>query len=151
MTTARRLDHVAILVHDAAAAAELLGARLGLEVSHVEESAAAGARLVYLDAGNAYIQLLEPLDPDGPLMRTIEESGEGLHHLCFGVDDVAEAASGMADGHVEQPALGSGRGRVSAFVEPWKPCGVLVELTEFHHETDVVATPGWLADAGHDD
>jgi methylmalonyl-CoA/ethylmalonyl-CoA epimerase len=146
MTAVRRLDHVAILVHDAAAAADELGERLGLEVSHVEDSAAAGARLVYLDAGNAFIQLLQPLDPDGPLMRTLEEKGEGLHHICFGVDDVVEAARRISGEHIEEPKVGSGRGRVSAFVAPWKPCGVLVEVTEFEHDTDVVASPGWLAD-----
>ena len=49
-------------------------------------------RLTYLDAGNAFLQLVEPLDPASALATWLDEHGEGLHHICFGVDDVPAAA-----------------------------------------------------------
>jgi methylmalonyl-CoA/ethylmalonyl-CoA epimerase len=147
MTVLRRLDHVAITVRDTAEALGYFRDRLGLEVAHAEELASPQVRLTYLDAGNAYIQLLEPLDPDTDLAHWLEDNGEGIHHICFGVDDVLAAAERLSlDGAA--PTAGSGRGRVSAFVPGPPVHGVRIECTEFHRDEDVDRTPGWLASVG---
>jgi methylmalonyl-CoA/ethylmalonyl-CoA epimerase len=130
MTTARRLDHVAVLVRDTDAALRYFSEQLGLPVVHSEELETPSVRLTYLDAGNAFVQLVEPLDPDGELARRLDERGEGLHHLCFGAEDpVAAAATAAADGS-PPPVRGSGRGRVSSFVPGPVQHGVRVEFTE---------------------
>lgn len=144
MSVIRRLDHVAILVRDTQAALEFFTSQMGLMVIHAEESEAAGARLTYLELGNAYLQLIEPARPESALMQRLQERGEGLHHVCFGVDDVSSAASVMGNG--TPGALGSGRGRVSAFVPGSEPFGVLFECTEFVAGEDVADRAGWLAD-----
>jgi methylmalonyl-CoA/ethylmalonyl-CoA epimerase len=138
----RRLDHVAIAVRDSARAAADLAARLGLRVVHSEELERPPVRLTYLDAGNCFIQLVEPLSEDAEVAAWLDEHGEGLHHVCFGVDDVEGAVTDISGG--EPPAaLGSGRGRPSAFV-PGELHGVRVECTLFSHEDDVVGSQGWL-------
>jgi methylmalonyl-CoA/ethylmalonyl-CoA epimerase len=147
MSVLRRLDHVAIAVCDTDEALRYFRDQLGLRVAGSEELASPHVRLTYLDTGNAYIQLIEPLDADGDLARWIDERGEGLHHICFGVDDVLAAARELAvDGAA--PIEGSGRGRVSAFVPGPAVHGVRVECTEFNRQEDVEATPGWLVDDG---
>ena len=123
------VDHVAILVADTAAALAHWRDRCGFPVIHQEENAVAQARLTYLDAGNIFLQLLEPLSPDAPLGRALAEGGEGLHHLCFGTDDVLGSAAAAAVGDAPEPGLGSGRGRPSAFVPGAAPNGVRVEFT----------------------
>jgi methylmalonyl-CoA/ethylmalonyl-CoA epimerase len=143
MTVLRRLDHVAIAVRDTEDALRYFRDRLGLHVASSEELASPHVRLTYLDAGNAYVQLLEPLDPGGELARWIDEQGEGIHHICFGVDDVLAAARELA-GDGTTPTPGSGRGRVSAFVPGSPAHGVRIECTEFRREQDVDATAGWL-------
>jgi hypothetical protein len=100
-------------------------------------------RLTYLDCGNAFLQLVEPLGPDQELSRWLAENGEGLHHICFGVDDVLGAAAELASGPAT-PVQGSGRGRVSAFVPGEPPHGVRLECTEFRRADDVDGTAGWL-------
>jgi methylmalonyl-CoA/ethylmalonyl-CoA epimerase len=145
MKRLRRLDHVAVAVRDTELALRYFRDRLGLEVARSEELESPRVRLTYLDAGNVYIQLLEPLEPGEPLARWLAENGEGLHHVCFGVDDVLGAARELsADGAA--PVAGSGRGRVSAFVPGPPEHGVLVECTEFRRAEDVDRTPGWLED-----
>ena len=140
----RRLDHVAIVVRDTDDALRYFRDRLGLHVARSEELSVPPVRLTYLDAGNAYIQLVQPLDPDHELARALEERGEGLHHICFGVDDVPGVARELAAEGAPPPTLGSGRGRVSAFV-PGRPAhGVRVECTEFDLDEDVRGSPGWL-------
>lgn len=145
MTVLRRLDHVAVAVRDTDAALSHFRDRLGLEVARSEEIPAPHVRLTYLDAGNAYIQLVEPLDPELEIARFLEKHGEGLHHICFGVDDVHAAAAALAPPDVGEVHLGSGRGRVSAFVPGAAAHGVRIECTEFDRAEDVERTPGWLA------
>jgi methylmalonyl-CoA epimerase len=123
------LDHVAILVSDTDAALAHWRDRLGLTVVHEEENATAQARMTYLDAGNVFVQLLEPLSAEAPLGRALAEDGEGLHHICFGTGDVLGSAAAAATEDAPAPSLGSGRGRPSAFVPGPTPNGVRVEFT----------------------
>jgi methylmalonyl-CoA/ethylmalonyl-CoA epimerase len=143
VTLLRRLDHVAVLVRDTATALEFYSGRLGLEVSSAEELASPHVRLTYLDAGNAYIQLVEPLDSGSQLSSWLDEHGEGLHHVCFGVDDVAETVSALNDPG-SPLVLGSGRGRPSAFVTASGGNGVRIECTAFDRAEDIAAQPGFL-------
>ena len=104
-------------------------------------------RLTYLDAGNAYVQLVEPLDSGSSLAAALDEHGEGLHHICFGVDDVSQAIARLGDDGV--PAvLGSGRGRVSGFLAVADSHGVRIECTEFDRAQDVDGVTGWLSSTG---
>ena len=61
VTLLRRLDHVAVLVRDTDEALRFYSGRLGLAVASSEEIPSPHVRLTYLDAGNAYIQLVQPL------------------------------------------------------------------------------------------
>ena len=145
MTSLRRLDHVAVAVRSTDEALRYFRDRLGLRVAHSEEIPVPSVRLTYLDCGNAYIQLVEPLDESSPIAEHLREHGEGLHHICFGVDEVAYALAALAEPGAPPAKLGSGRGRVSAFLPGPARHGVRVECTEFSYEQDVESAPGWLA------
>lgn len=147
MTSLRRLDHVAVVVSDTDEALRFYRDRLGLRVASSEEIPVPHVRLTHLDAGNAYVQLVEPLGPDSPLRAWLDEHGEGLHHLCFSVDDVAAGVSDLSDDG-SPVTLGSGRSRVSSFVTTDASHGVTIELTEFVKSDDVDETPGWLDGQG---
>jgi methylmalonyl-CoA/ethylmalonyl-CoA epimerase len=146
VTPLRRLDHVAIAVEDTERALEYFAGALGLAVVSSEEIAVPRARLTYLDAGNTYVQLVQPLDADSELALWLGENGEGIHHICFGVDDVPEAVEKLSG--AQPSALGSGRGRISGFLPPPHAHGVRVECTEFDLASDVERTPGWLNGSG---
>lgn len=145
MTPIRRLDHVAVLVRDTDAALAFYRDRLGLSVHSSEVIDTPPVRLTYLDTGNAYLQLVEPLAGASALEAWLREHGEGLHHICFGVDDVPAAVRELSDPGADV-VLGSGRGRVSAFVTA-RENGVRIECTEFRREEDVEKSPGWLTSA----
>jgi methylmalonyl-CoA/ethylmalonyl-CoA epimerase len=134
VTSIRRLDHVAVVVRDTDAALRTFSDRLGLPVAHSETQDEAGVRLTYLDCGNVYLQLVEPTDPDHELARWLDEHGEGLHHICFGVDDALAAAAELAPDGAPAPVAGSGRGRLSSFVPGDPPHGVRLECTELDPE-----------------
>jgi methylmalonyl-CoA/ethylmalonyl-CoA epimerase len=140
----RRLDHVAVLVRSTDDALRFYRDHLGLAVHSSEEIPTPPVRLTYLDAGNAFVQLVEPLERDSDLAKWLEAHGEGLHHICFGVDDVAGAVSTLSEDG-SPVMLGTGRGRVSGFVTTSGGNGVRIECTEFDRALDVDGAPGWLA------
>lgn len=128
----RRLDHIAIAVRDAQQAIGYFSGVLGLTVVHTEELEVPPVTLAYLDAGNVYIQLVAPRE-ECEISRWLDEKGEGLHHLCFAVDHVPLAIDALSRGSSgSSPELGTGRGRMSGFVQNGQPFGVLLECTEFH-------------------
>jgi methylmalonyl-CoA/ethylmalonyl-CoA epimerase len=147
VTPIRRLDHVAVLVRSTEEALRFYRDRLGLRMASSEEIDSPHVRLTYLDTGNAFLQLVEPLDGDSQLARWLDEYGEGLHHICFGVDDVPEAVASLSDDGASV-TLGTGRGRVSSFVSAEGTHGVRVECTEFDRSEDVDAVSGWLDGRG---
>jgi methylmalonyl-CoA/ethylmalonyl-CoA epimerase len=146
VTPIRRLDHVAVLVRSTDDAVRFYSGRLGLAVHSSEELERPRVRLTYLDAGNAYLQLVEPLDPSSPLTALLDDQGECLHHICFAVDDVPATVAELSDPGSDV-VLGSGRGRVSSFLTT-DGNGVRIECTEFRREEDVERAAGWLSPTG---
>ena len=127
----RSLDHVAIAVTDTDRALLHFRDRLGLEVVAVDFPPEVPVKLTYLDLGNTCLQLVEPLDPEHPLSAWLAENGEGLHHICFGVDDVTEELRRLGPARTPIEPLGSGRGRPAGFVAGTPKHGVRVECTTF--------------------
>ena len=142
MTAIKRLDHIGIATADTEAALAYFRDELGLKVVVSEVNEKVGARLTYLDLGNAWLQLVEPLREDMPVAEHLREHGEGLHHICFGVEDVERDAAAMGDGG--EVRMGSGRGRPSAFLPGEVRHGTRIESTHFDYGSDVLERTGWL-------
>lgn len=126
-----RLDHIGIAVRSIADAK--IYEALGLEIAHVEEVASQGVRTAFLSVGDANIELLEPMSADSTVAKYIEKRGEGIHHLCFRVDDLSKHLEKLkAEGFRlinPEPVPGAHGCRV-AFLHPAAGNGVLIELSE---------------------
>jgi methylmalonyl-CoA/ethylmalonyl-CoA epimerase len=137
----RRLDHVGIVVGNTEVALTHFRDRLGLPVVAVDEPPEVPVLLTYLDMGNAYLQLVEPLDDDSPIAKWLEEHGEGMHHLCFGVDDLLATLDEMRPPGAVQPPMGSGRGFPAAFIAGEPHHGVRIECTELQGAERLAKAP----------
>ena len=133
-----RIDHVGIAVHDLDSSIEFYETTFGLTVAGRETNEKQGVReaMLYVTegpAGASYVQLLEPLGPDTPVGKFLASRGEGVHHIGYGVVDVAAALEQLrADGIRlvdEQPRHGS-LGASIAFLHPKSVGGVLTELVQ---------------------
>lgn len=129
------LHHVGIAVHNLEEAAGAYRA-LGLSVEKVETVESEQVRVAFIPVGGTHIELLEPTGASSPVARFLEKRGPGVHHLCFLVDDVAQAmAQARAAGLVlldETPRVGAGGSRV-CFIHPKSTGGVLLELWQDDH------------------
>lgn len=128
----KRVDHIAVAVRSLESALAFFRDRLGLEVEHVATVERDRVRVAFLPVGGTHIELLEPLDGDGPVARFLERRGEGLHHICLEVEDINAALAELGAAGVElidrQPRPGA-EGLV-AFIHPKSSSGVLLELVE---------------------
>ena len=84
--------------------------------------------------GDLEIELMQPLEDDSPVGRFIARRGEGIHHIAYRVDDVADALERAREAGVatidEQPRSGGdGRTRIG-FLHPRSTFGVLTELEQ---------------------
>lgn len=126
-----RLDHVGVATDDASTLATLFEGLLDTTIVH--EETLDGLHLVFLDAGESALELLEPAGNEGPVARFLDRRGPGLHHLAFETDDVAEALEAAADRGFERidetPRAGA-RGHTVGFLHPGSTGGVLVEFVE---------------------
>jgi methylmalonyl-CoA/ethylmalonyl-CoA epimerase len=129
----QRLDHIAIVVRDTDEALKFYRDRLGLPLLFSQVMPDAPIRLTHLDAGGGvHLQLVQPLKPEHPLNAWLEKNGEGLQHLCFKVDNVADSMQTLPGLGlpVRDKAPRSGpNGRASAFLDPGATRGVQLEIT----------------------
>lgn len=131
------VDHIAIAVKNLDEALAFYKAALGLPEIGIETVSEQGVRVAKLDIGNTHIELLEPLGPDTPVGKFIENKGPGLHHICVKVDDInSELAKLKSQGMRlidETPKIGAGGAKI-AFVHPKSTGGVLLELSQPQHD-----------------
>ncbi len=128
-----RLDHVAIAVASLEESLKFYKEQFGLTCLSIEVVAEQGVRVAKLDAGNTHIELLEPLSPDSPVGKFINQRGPGIHHICVGVCDLKKELEMLKGSGArlidEQPKIGAGGAQI-AFVHPKSTGGVLIELSQ---------------------
>ena len=126
------VHHVGIAVRDIDEAMLFYKGKLGLQIKHRVNMPDHGLELAFIDAGNTYLELLQPTDPEGTVARFIERRGPGLHHLCFNTDDLAQHLADLAANNVELIDAAPRAGALAdvAFLHPSSANGVLVELTQ---------------------
>lgn len=129
------IDHLGIAVKSLTTA-KAIYEKLGLTVSPEETVAAEQVKLVMVPAGESRLELLEPTSENSPIAKFIAKRGEGLHHVCLRVPDLAAAVERLKKDGVrlvsEQVKVGAG-GHRYVFVHPASAGGVLLELVEAAH------------------
>jgi len=127
------LDHVAILVADLDAAVKLFRDTYGLAEPEIEVVPTEKVKVAIFGHGIGRIELVCPTGPDSPMAKALDKRGEGLHHICIEVPDIAKAMAGLRAAGAplldEKPKPGAGGAQV-AFVHPKGSRGVLVELRQ---------------------
>ena len=87
----------------------------------------------FLEGANGRIEVLEPAGSESAISRFLAKRGEGMHHVCFRVQDAMKMASRMAEAGYQvidqRPRIGL-EGERLVFIHPKSSHGVLIELLE---------------------
>jgi methylmalonyl-CoA/ethylmalonyl-CoA epimerase len=127
-----RIHHVAVIVKEMEPALQFWRDSLGLGLEVVEEMAHDRVRIAFLPVGESKIELVEPTDDTTGVARFLANSGEGVHHVCFEVANLAETLLRLEIDGIEliDTAPRKGAEGPVAFLHPRSCHGVLVELIE---------------------
>ncbi|MBM4305470.1 MAG: methylmalonyl-CoA epimerase [Deltaproteobacteria bacterium] len=129
----KKINHIAIAVSNLEEAAKFYQEVMGLTLSGVEVVAAQKTKVGFFKIGESNIELVQPAEPDSPLVKFLEAKGQGIHHICFEVEDVeAEVKAYLEKGASlidQKPRPGAHNTKV-AFIHPKSSSGVLIELCE---------------------
>lgn len=128
------LDHVAIASNDLEKTVKVyedIGFTFSKE-REIVESQKVKTAFAHVDE-NAHIEILEPTSKDSTIAKFIEKNGEGIHHLCFRVEDVKLKQKEMTEqGYrfiYSEAFVGAGNCLVN-FIHPKSTGGVLIEISQ---------------------
>jgi methylmalonyl-CoA epimerase len=136
-----RIHHVAVVVRDLDAALAFYRDRLRLDLDVVMPIDSDGVKIGFLPVGESSIELVQPTRDDTGVARFLANKGEGFHHVCLEVDDLAAELDRLASEGIELIDQAPRRGAEGpvAFIHPRSCHGVLVELIE------APGGPAWLS------
>jgi methylmalonyl-CoA/ethylmalonyl-CoA epimerase len=127
------LDHIAIAVPDLERAIERFMSDFGLPFDGTEDVTAARTRTAFFPLPPTNIELIHPLNGEGPVAKYLEKRPGGLHHLCFRSDDIESDVARLREKGYEfladKPSPGA-HGSQVIFIHPRSCDGVLIELNQ---------------------
>ena len=131
----KQIDHIAVVVQDMEAALKVYRDALGLPLARVEDVPAEAVKVAFLPMpeGDGEVELVQPTDEESGIARFLAKRGQGIHHICFRVDDIQAAMDHVVANGLQviedEPRVGS-QGQRYVFIHPKSAHGVLIELYE---------------------
>lgn len=127
------IEHLGIAVKSIEESLPYYEKVLGLKCYNIEEVADQKVKTAFFKIGPTKIELLEPTSEDSTIAKFIANKGEGVHHIAFATDSVADALADAAEKGIRlidtAPRNGA-EGLKIAFLHPKSTCSVLTELCE---------------------
>jgi methylmalonyl-CoA/ethylmalonyl-CoA epimerase len=127
-----KVHHVALIVASIEDALGLWRDVLGLDLETIMDIPADHVRIAFLAVGESKVELVQPTDETTGVARFLASKGEGFHHVCFEVANLAETLLRLEIDGLELIDSAPRRGAEGpvAFIHPRSCHGVLVELIE---------------------
>jgi len=133
----KKIEHIGVAVQNIEKSIPLFRDILGIPLEKVYESDAIKTKIAFFPLGDSTIELIEAMDPSSPVAKFIQKRGEGIHHICFGVENVEAALRHFEAQGIEllnRTPRRTENGDLIAFLNPKSTNGVLIELVEIEAE-----------------
>ncbi len=127
-----KINHIAVVVNNIEDSLGFWRDALGLPMGKVQEVPQEAVQIAFLEAGDSHIELVSPTTEDSGIAKYLAKKGQGMHHICFEVEDISLALNQMREKNIEliNEEARERDGRKYAFIHPKSTGGVLVELYE---------------------
>jgi methylmalonyl-CoA epimerase len=127
-----KVHHIGIAVKDIDKSLKVYQDLLGLELEGQHEVPDQNVRTAFFPVGETHLELIQPTEGNAGVSKFLEKRGEGVHHICFEVDDIETALQGLKERGSrlidEVPREIEGGRKKMAFLHPKSTGGVLIEL-----------------------
>ena len=127
------IEHIGIAVKDLDTNAPFWKHVLKISHKGTETVAQEGVTTDIYDTGSGKVELLKSTVSGSVIEKFLENRGEGIHHVCFEVDDINKAIIELNESNIDvisdRPTVGA-EGYKVVFIHPKSTGGVLVELAQ---------------------
>ena len=127
----KQISHLGVAVNNLEEGREFYRTVFGLGSSEPILGGDGTIRVSMVNAGNAVIELLQPIGDEGVMAKFLKKRGEGIHHICYEVEDINKEVASLRSKGIEvigEPSPGAEG--MSVFLHPRNTHGVLVEFVE---------------------
>jgi methylmalonyl-CoA/ethylmalonyl-CoA epimerase len=127
-----KIEHIGIAIRDVNEASKFYQDVFGCNISKVIDVPDRKLKIAFTDISGVKLEFLMPTSADSVIAKFIAKRGEGIHHICFEVEDVIKAAAESKEMGLElvgEPRMGA-EGKRIVFINPKSAHGVLIELKE---------------------
>jgi catechol 2,3-dioxygenase-like lactoylglutathione lyase family enzyme len=129
----KKLDHVIIATEDLDEATRLWERNVGLKPdASLNHPLGAGFKVARLPIGDAFLELVQPVDKEGRFYEQFQQRGEGLFSISVEVEDLDEAVTFLRgnDIKVSDPEASIWPGARLARINHEYTHGVSIQLIE---------------------
>lgn len=131
--SARHINHVCIAVLNIEETLEfyenLFGVTKSGEIETIEDQ---GVKAALVRVGASQLEFIQPIDDENGVAKFINRKGEGVHHICFEVDNLESKLNDLDLAGVKlidkEPR--DGLSGTIGFIHPKSTRGVLIELVD---------------------
>ena len=129
----KSIRHIAIAVEDLEKSKQLFSPLFGAAAGETIDVPDQKIKCCFIETAGTRIELIQPTEAGTGVAKFLEKRGEGIHHICLGVNDIEETLKELSDQGIrlidEKPRRGA-EGHLIAFIHPKSTGGVLIELEE---------------------
>lgn len=93
-------------------------------------SSPARAKLAFFNMGSLHLELIEPDHEPSTWRESLDQNGEGVHHIAFGIKGMKEKVAAMEARGMPLLQKGEYTGGRYAYLDTFKDLKVLLELLE---------------------
>jgi len=130
----KRVDHVALAVHDLEEAISLYRPIFGEDYYFREVNEEQGFEVAAFRVGHGHIEFLSPTRADSVIASFLNKQGGGIHHIAFEVESLIEAVEAITATRLslvsDTPRRGTDGSQI-IFIHPKSAMGAMIELVEF--------------------
>jgi len=126
-----KIDHIGIAVQSINNALKFFEDALGMKLDHIASEEGGRTQVAFMPVGSSDVELVEPQDAESGLGKFLAKRGEGIHHICFEVDDIQTALARLKEHGaqlIDETPRTNSSGMRFAFIHPKSAHGVLIEL-----------------------
>jgi methylmalonyl-CoA epimerase len=127
------IEHIGIAVKDLDTNAPFWKHVLKISHKGTETVAQEGVTTDIYDTGRGKVELLKSTVSGSVIEKFLENRGEGIHHVCFEVDNINKAILELKElniGVISDRSTVGAEGYKVVFIHPKSTGGVLVELAQ---------------------
>jgi len=128
-----KIEHIGIAVKDIGEVSKFYKDVFECQISEEMDVPERKIRIAFTEISGVKLEFVMPTDKESVVAKFIDKRGEGIHHICFEVENVERAISELKDKSIElvddKPRMGA-EGKKIIFIKPKSTYGILIELKE---------------------